>query len=353
MDENQVEGGPLVLSLDSPSHADLTPAISALSQGQLIVFPTDTVYGIGTNPTFELSIHRLYKAKRRNKSLPLTLHAADRQQALDYVSQFSPQAEALADLFWPGPLTLILPRSEKVPASMVGGLNSVGVRVPDHDVVRAIAYESGVPIAGTSANLSGATTGTNMRHAMDDFGATVDVYLDCGATQGGIESTVLDLTQDKPRIIRPGMISGHQISETLAAEGLGADVEENVGQWPSKLTVHPGPRLVAVVGASEWAVRMACRLAEEASAVGPVWLLMSPLAAQHYGYLQPGAQEGKYVIKHVSADSFYEILREAESRQVGQVVCAGANAPEDALLVDRMARRASTLVTENGKGPEA
>jgi len=342
-------GAPVVLSPGTSAVADLAPAIRALSQGQLIVFPTDTVYGIGTNPKFELSIHRLYRAKQRDRSLPLTLHAADRQQALSYVSNFSREAECLADLFWPGQLTLVLPRSESVPASMVGGLGTVGIRVPDHDVVRAIAHESGVPIAGTSANLSGSTTGTRMSHAMDDFGDVVDVYVDCGATSGGVESTVLDLTAESPRIIRPGAISADQIRKALSAEGLIAEVEAESSRV-TKLKVHPGPRLVAVVGVPEWAARAAYDLAIAQIDQGPVWLLFSPGIAEALSLQDLNDHEGMIVNRLVTADRLYEILREAEGRRVGQIICVGTSEIDDTILVDRAIRRASKLVTADNEG---
>lgn len=346
MSDESGGGAPVVVSPSTSAVAELAPAIRALSQGHLIVFPTDTVYGIGTNPKFELSIHRLYRAKKRDRSLPLTLHAADRQQALSYVSSFSREAECLADLFWPGQLTLVLPRSEGVPASMVGGLDTVGIRVPDHDVVRAIAHESGVPIAGTSANLSGSTTGTMMSHAMDDFGDVVDVYVDCGATSGGVESTVLDLTADSPRIIRPGAVSADQIREALSAEGLMAEIGEE-SSHVSKLTVHPGPRLVAVVGAPEWAARAAYDLAVEQLDQGPVWILYSSGIA---GVQDLNDHEGMIVNRLVTADRLYEILRQAEGRRVGQIVFVGTSAGADVILVDRAIRRASKLVTADEEG---
>ncbi len=349
LSDNGQEDSPVVVIPSTSSVADLGPAIRALSQGQLIVFPTDTVYGIGTNPNFELSIHRLYRAKKRDRSLPLTLHAADRQQALSYVSGFSQEAEYLANLFWPGQLTLVLPRSVSVPASMVGGLGTVGIRVPDHDVVRAIAHEAGVPIAGTSANLSGSTTGTKMSHAMDDFGDVVDVYVDCGATSGGVESTVLDLTSDSPRIIRPGAISADQIRDALLAEGLIAEVEAEPPRV-SKLTVHPGPRLVAVVGAPEWAAKAAYDLAVAQIDLGPVWLLFSSEIAQSVSERDLDDHEGMIVNRLVTADRLYEILREAEGRRVGQIICVGSSQTEDAILMDRAIRRASKLVTESEEG---
>ena len=190
-------------------------ASSALLRGELVVFPTDTVYGVGAHPFVPEAVARLYRAKERplDKAIPLLLASADE---LPRVCRNIPDdARALAARFWPGGLTIILPRAPHLPDIVCAGGNTIAVRVPDHPVALALIAASGGAVAATSANLSGeppALTAEEARAALD---GKIHLILDGGHVPGGVASTILDLTSMPPRVLRPGPISEQDIKAFL------------------------------------------------------------------------------------------------------------------------------------------
>ncbi len=177
-----------------------------LQQGQLVVFPTETVYGLGANALDAAAVQRIFDAKGRPADNPLIVHVASAEAAKRLVREWTPMADRLARAFWPGPLTLVLPRDPKVPDAVTAGLDSVAVRVPAHPLAQAVLRAAGVPVAAPSANSSGRPSPTTAQHAESDLGDKVPLYLDGGPATVGLESTVVSLLGDKPAILRLGAL---------------------------------------------------------------------------------------------------------------------------------------------------
>jgi L-threonylcarbamoyladenylate synthase len=199
--------GSLAEILTAAAPDALDRAIAILLAGGLIAFPTDTVYGVAAHAFLPQAVARLYPAKGRpsDKAIPLLL--ADPQDLAMVVSLVPPLAQELAQRFWPGPLTLVLPCHDRVPREVTAGGGSVAVRIPDHAVPRDLARRLGAPLAATSANRSGAADAVTAAEVAQQIGDHIDLILDGGACPGGVPSTVLDLTAVPPRILRPGPIT--------------------------------------------------------------------------------------------------------------------------------------------------
>src|SRR5262245_24011117 len=198
-----------------PDAATLARAADCLRRGGLVAFPTETVYGLGVHAPDRPAVPRLFEAKGRPANDPLIVHvdAVERVHAL--VRTMPDAVAALSARFWPGPLTLVLPRSARVPDEVTAGLDTVGVRVPAHPVARALLMAAGIPVAAPSANLFSRPSPTRASHVLDDLGGRIDLIVDGGATEVGVESTVLDLTRDVPTILRPGAVSREMLRAIL------------------------------------------------------------------------------------------------------------------------------------------
>ena len=188
-------------------------AAETLKNGGLVAFPTETVYGLGADGLNGKAVKSIYEAKGRPSDNPLILHIADESMLDGIVSSVNDTAKALMDAFWPGPLTLVFPKTDKVPKETSGGLATVAVRFPAHPLAQKLILKSGTPIAAPSANSSGKPSPTKAEHVFEDLNGRIDWILDGGACEIGVESTVVDVTGEKPVILRPGKITIEQISE--------------------------------------------------------------------------------------------------------------------------------------------
>ena len=182
----------------------ISAAADILRQGGLIGIPTETVYGLGANALDEDAVRKIFEAKGRPQDNPLIIHIPGPQWLPRYCEDVPPLAYTLARKFWPGPLTMILKRKKIIPDATTAGLDTVGVRCPDHQVTLAIIRESGVPIAAPSANTSGRPSCTTAADVMEDMEGKIDAVVDGGPCQVGVESTIIDLTCEPPRLLRPG-----------------------------------------------------------------------------------------------------------------------------------------------------
>ena len=188
-------------------------AVEDLKAGKLIVFPTDTVYGIGANIYNEIALKNLYKAKKRPYDMPLSVAVYDMAQ-LKSVANLCGKAEKLVDAFLPGPLTMIVPKKENVPDLLTSSSKKVGIRIPDNPIAREICRRFG-PIVATSANIHSKPDALSAQDAIEDFGEQVSTYIDAGSSLSGKPSTIVWLTRDEFEIIREGAISADQIEEAL------------------------------------------------------------------------------------------------------------------------------------------
>lgn len=194
---------------------DLTLAGKILAQGGLVAFPTETVYGIGANALDDEAISKIYIAKGRPSDNPLIMHISDFDWLETYASSISEKAIKLAKEFWPGPLTMVFNKTDIVPVKLTGGLNTVAIRMPKHPIAKSIIHASGIPVAAPSANLSGKPSPTRGYHVVEDLSGRVDMIVDGGKTELGLESTVLDVTGDIPCILRPGSITKSMLEKVV------------------------------------------------------------------------------------------------------------------------------------------
>ena len=196
---------------ESPDIEKIKEAADVIRRGGLVAFPTETVYGLGGNGLDPDAVKAIFKAKGRPADNPLILHVSDLSQ-VENIAFITSLAEKLMKVFWPGPLTLVMEAKDNVPGVVTGGLGTVAVRMPLSNVARLLVRYSGVPVAGPSANRSGRPSPTDAKAVMQDLGDSIDIVLDAGATNVGLESTVLDVTGDRAYLLRPGGLELEQIS---------------------------------------------------------------------------------------------------------------------------------------------
>jgi L-threonylcarbamoyladenylate synthase len=208
----------VVIPIDpaAPNREGLAEAARVLRSGGLVAFPTETVYGLGANALDAAAVARIFAAKGRPANNPLIIHIADTDQVRRVAADFPESAARLADRFWPGPLTLVLPKRDTVPDVVTAKGPTVAVRVPAHPVAQALLRAADVPIAAPSANRSSELSPTRAEHVLRGLDGRIEMLLDGGPTSGGIESTVVDLTTTPPRLLRPGLIG---VAELEAAIG--------------------------------------------------------------------------------------------------------------------------------------
>lgn len=208
------------VNIASPESEVLDEAASLIKAGEVVAFPTETVYGLGANALDAQACAQIFQVKGRPQDNPLIVHVFDRTMADRVVERWTPAAEICLQNFWPGPLTLILPKTAFVPDTVTGGLGTVAVRMPSHPVALGLIERAGVPIAAPSANLSGKPSPTTGSHVWRDLKGKVPLIIDGGPCHVGLESTVLDVSGEIPTILRPGGISREQLEEVLGEVAL-------------------------------------------------------------------------------------------------------------------------------------
>jgi len=208
------------LKLNANNHQDIFRAASLLQAGELVAMPTETVYGLAANAMDPAAVAKIFAAKGRPQDNPLIVHISNIKQACELAADFPASAQKLAEAFWPGPLTMVLPRAGCVPDTVTAGLNSVALRMPAHPAALALLEACGLPLAAPSANRSGSPSPTTAQHVTDDLSGQIAAILDGGACEVGVESTVLSLAGDKPVILRPGGVSPAQVEAVLGCEAL-------------------------------------------------------------------------------------------------------------------------------------
>ena len=220
--------------------AELDRAVAALRAGHLVAFPTETVYGLGADASQPDAVRRIYAVKGRPHHHPVIVHVASAAAARRWATGWTPAATRLADVLWPGPLTLVLPRLSHVPDAVTGGLDTVGVRVPAHPVALALLEAFGGGVAAPSANRFGKVSPTTATHVRADLGDDVDVILDGGPCAVGLESTIVDCSGAQPVLLRPGGVPVERIEEVVG----GPVLRQATGpsRAPGMLPSHYAPR---------------------------------------------------------------------------------------------------------------
>jgi L-threonylcarbamoyladenylate synthase len=229
---------------------DIAAAAAALAQGKLVGFPTETVYGLGANALDDRAVAKVFEAKGRPRINPLIVHVAERADAFR-LGLFNGAAHRLAEAFWPGPLTLVVPRSADCPVSLLAsaGLDSLAIRMPSHELARRLIATAGVPIVAPSANLSGRVSPTSAAHVLEGLAGRIDMVLDGGVCDIGIESTVVACLEGQPELLRPGAVTREQIEQVLG-EALEVRSEGGRPIAPGALASHYAPAAPLRLGAA-------------------------------------------------------------------------------------------------------
>ncbi len=334
--------------------AELATALRVLQAGGLVAFPTETVYGLGCDAENTDALRRLYAVKRRPTDHPVIVHLASPDLLDEWAIDIGPDAARLAAACWPGPLTLVLRRSGRVPDEVTGGHPTVAVRVPDQPVALELLRAFGAGLAAPSANRFGRVSATTAAHVRADLGAEVDVVLDGGACRIGVESTIVDCSGDRPAILRLGGVPVERIEELL-----GRRVARRTGgetAAPGTLPAHYAPRARVVVveaGAALDAVRAQVATGARVGLLAPAELYDSPSyesALFHSGLIPEGvvvlgAPEGADEYAQV----LYARLREADEHHLDVLVAVAPGldpAPGGlgAAILDRLTRAAAGSV---------
>ncbi|NLY85508.1 MAG: threonylcarbamoyl-AMP synthase [Tissierellia bacterium] len=221
-------------------------AVRIIKNGGLVAFPTETVYGLGANGLDEEAVKKIFIAKGRPQDNPLILHVYSTDQVEDLVEEIPPVAKLCMDKFWPGPLTIILKKSPKVPDIISAGLDTVAIRMPENKIALEIIRLSNTPIAAPSANTSGKPSPTSARHVIEDLMGRIDMIVDGGDTGIGLESTVLDLSTDIPMILRPGGVTKEDLSKTIPNISIDSSIikedEKLIPKSPGQKYRHYAPK---------------------------------------------------------------------------------------------------------------
>jgi L-threonylcarbamoyladenylate synthase len=249
----------LPIDAEHPDPGAIARAAAVLRAGGLVAFPTETVYGLGASARDAAAVGRIFTAKGRPANNPLIVHVADAQGAGQVAASWPESAARLTERFWPGPLTLVLPKRPDLPDAVTAGGPTVAVRLPAHPVALALIRAAGTPVAAPSANRSGYVSPTRADHVLRGLDGRVEMVLDAGPVPGGIESTVLDLTSDPPRLLRPGLVSPAEIEAIIgpiARPVAPVTPAESPLPSPGMLSRHYAPRTPLEVADGDGAARV-------------------------------------------------------------------------------------------------
>jgi len=236
---------------DALSARLIQQAVAVLKRGGLVAFPTETVYGLGADTSNPAAVARIFEVKGRPSTHPVIVHIGDAGQLDRWAREIPEAARKLAARFWPGPLTLVLKRAPGIGNGLTGGQDTIGIRVPGHPVALELLRQFGGGIAAPSANKFGRISPTTAEHVREDLGNEVDLILDGGPCEIGIESTIVDLSRDRPVLLRPGRITTEEIEATLQAETGPRD--RNAPRAPGTLESHYAPRKpLRLVAGDRW-----------------------------------------------------------------------------------------------------
>lgn len=240
----------LVTALDDIDADVVARAANVLRAGGLVAIPTETVYGLGCNALDPVAVARVFEAKGRPATDPLIVHVDGLDMAASVVDgPLPPAAATLAAAFWPGPLTMVLPRAAIVPTTVTSGLESVGVRCPSHPVAAAIISAAGLPVAAPSANPFGRISPTTAQHVVDDLGSAVDVVVDAGPSERGLESTVVAFDGDEVVVLRHGAVTAEELASHVVVRTVAADDDATMAS-PGHDERHYAPRTPAIAVAT-------------------------------------------------------------------------------------------------------
>lgn len=314
-----------VVTIEEVTEERLREAGAILQAGGLVAFPTETVYGLGGDALNPDSSRKIYAAKGRPSDNPLIVHIANMEDLEPIVTEVTEEARKVAEAFWPGPLTMILPKSDRIPFETTGGLNTVAVRMPSHEVARKLIEYGGGYVAAPSANTSGKPSPTVAKYVIEDMNGKIDMIIDGGEVGIGLESTIIDLTVSPPQILRPGYITEDMLAEVLGSVDTDKTILSNdSGQTPKAPGMkyrHYAPKgeLIIVDGDPKQVVKYineqtgACQA--KGCKVGIIGCTESLNAYEADVVKNIGSREDEEAI----AKNLYRILREFDEEEVDMI----------------------------------
>lgn len=310
-----------------------------LKQGGLVAFPTETVYGLGADALDAQAAAKIYAAKGRPSDNPLIVHIADWDALAYIVEEIPEQAKLLADAFWPGPLTMIFRKSDVVPLATTGGLQTVAVRMPSDEIARAMIRAGGGYIAAPSANTSGRPSPTKASHVKEDMDGIIEMIIDGGDVQIGLESTIVDLTEGVPMILRPGYINQEMLEKTVGEVRVdpavsGADTTARP-KAPGMRYRHYAPKadLIIVEGSQEAVRRRINELVQEAKAAGKKPGVIGTEESKDFYEGGLVKSIGSRTEEITIAQHLYSILREFDNSDISVIYSESFETPNMGLAI--------------------
>lgn len=315
----------------------IAQAAQIIRGGGLVAFPTETVYGLGGNALAESASAKIYAAKGRPSDNPLIVHIADLETLPLVAARISEKASRLMDAFWPGPLTLIFEKTPAVPYTTTGGLDTVAVRMPAHEAALQLIRAAGVPVAAPSANASGRPSPTCAAHVATDLSGRIDLLLDGGSADIGVESTIVDMTVEPPMILRPGYITEEMLREIIGAVSVDPAIQGESTLRPkapgmryrhyapkAPLTIVEEERASAHDAEGNAAVMKICALAAELGTDKRIGIIGTDESLAYYRAYGAPEQEAGWIVKSVGSRSdeagiarnLYRVLREFDEETV-------------------------------------
>ncbi len=330
---------PEVVPVDplAPERDAIARAADVIRRGGLVALPTETVYGLGACALDAQAVARIFAAKGRPATNPLIVHVSSTADAKPLASDWPQLADQLAARFWPGPLTLVLPKAQCVPDIVTAGGSTVALRVPAHAIARALIDVSQTPLAAPSANPSGRISATRAEHVLRLLGDRVDLVLDGGPTPGGLESTVVDVTTDPPRLLRPGLIPQDELEDAIGGP-LSRSVasESEPLRSPGMLSRHYAP-CVPLICDEAGGVALVAELKDAGYQVG--WIRFEDRGAPFVSDVPLGLMSRDPV---VYARNLFDTLHSLEEQGVDRIVVAmPPDEPQWATIRDRLRRAAA------------
>ncbi len=318
-----------IIEKADPGHIDadvMEQAGKLIAEGELVAFPTETVYGLGGDALDPDASRKIYAAKGRPSDNPLIVHIAEFEDMKRVAREVPEQAKKLADAFWPGPLTMIVWKSDAVPETTTGGMQTVAVRMPNHPVALELIRRSGCLIAAPSANTSGRPSPTEAQHVAEDLSGKIAMILDGGPVGIGIESTIIDLTEETPMILRPGYITPEMLSETLGEEvvidpGIIAADDTRKPKAPGMKYKHYAPKaeMIIVDGAQDAVIDKINELTAAKRAEGKKVAVIATDETKERYDAQVILSMGRRSDEDAIAQHLYKILRECDELDVGEI----------------------------------
>jgi L-threonylcarbamoyladenylate synthase len=332
----------LKVNPEAPESSVIGRAAEIIRAGGLVAFPTETVYGLGADATNADAVNAIFKAKGRPQDNPLIVHVADREMLLRVAASVSEPADRLIEAFWPGPLTLVLKRNPNIPPEVSAGLDTIAVRMPRNRIALELIRRAGLPLAAPSANFSGGPSPTCAEHVRADLTGRVDLIIDGGKTNIGIESTVLDMTGHTPTILRPGWVTPSALRRVVS-EVHSTGSEEGLKRSPGTRYRHYSPRARVILVESGATAEIA-ELCKREIANGLVGLIGHSEIETDDSVIKVRLENNPAAY----ATAIYAAFRELDEKNVSSIVVeAIAEENEGAAVMDRLRRAASEVVNRD------